>query len=85
MDFHRLTGASPGFCETLQDASYNLSLTSNLTSVFNPQAPFLQALEPEPTPTRLKDETRDPIEENKKKEEHLYSIVHHPTTALPSV
>ena len=34
---------------------------------------------------RIKNETRDPADENKKKEEHLYPIVHCPTTALSPV
>ena len=46
MEINRLTGASLGFGKTLLSASYNLFLTSILTSVFNPQAPLLQALEP---------------------------------------
>ena len=79
---HRLTGATLGFGQTLLSASYKLFLTSVLTSVFNPQAPLLQALEPESTPTRLGDETRDPKVENKKTEEHIYPIDHHHTTAL---
>ena len=84
MEFNRLIGASLGLGETLLSASYNLFLTSILTSEFNPQAPFLQALEPEPTP-RIEDETRDPADGNKKKVEHLYPIVHCPTTALSPV
>ena len=60
MEINRLTGASLGFGKTLLSASYNLFLTSILTSVFNPQSPLLQALEPEPTPTRIENETRDP-------------------------
>ena len=71
MVINRLTGASLGFGKTLLSASYNLFLTSILTSVFNHQAPRLQALEAEPTPTKLEDETRDPVDENNKKEEHL--------------
>ena len=67
MEINRLTGASLGFGKTLLSASYNLFLTSILTSLFNPQAPFLQALEPEPMPTRIEDDTRDPADENKKK------------------
>ena len=82
MEINRLTGASVGFGKTLLSASYNLFLTSVLTSVSNPQAPLLQTLEPEPTPKRTEDEARDPVDENKKKEEHLYPIVHCPTTAL---
>ena len=85
MEINRLTGASLGFGKTLPSASYNLFLTSILTSVFNPQAPILQALEPEPMPTRIEDETRDPADENKKEEEHLYPIVLCPTTALSRV
>ena len=85
IEIHRLTGASLGFGKTLLSSSYNLFLMSILTSVFNPQAPLLQALEPEPTPTRIEDETRDPIYDNKKKEEHLYPIVHCPTMALSPV
>ena len=84
-EINRLTGASPGFGKTLMSASYNLFLTSILTSVLNPQARLLQALEPEPTPTRIEDETRDPADEHKKKEEHLYPIVHCSTTALSPV
>ena len=83
MEINRLTGASLGFGKTLLSASYNLFLTSILTSVFNPQAPLLQALEPEPT--RIEDETRDPADGNRKKEEHLYPVVHCSTTALSPV
>ena len=85
MEINRLTGASLGFSKTLLSASYNLFLTSILTSVFNPQAPLLQALEPEPMLTRIEDETRDPAEGNKKKEEQLYLVVHCSTTALSPV
>ena len=85
MEINRLTGASLGFGKTLLSASYNLFLTSILTSVFNPQAPLLQALEPEPISTRIEDETRNPADEDKKKEEHLYPIVHCPTLALSPV
>ena len=85
MEIHRLTGASLGFGRTLLSASYNLFLTSILTSVFNDQAPLLQTLEPEPTSTRIEDETRDPVDDNKKKKEHIYPIVHHPTIALSPV
>ena len=85
MEINRLTGASLRLGKTLLSASYNLFLTSILTSVFNTQTPLLQTLEPEPTSTRIEDETRDPLHENKKKEEHLYSIVHHPTMAFPLV
>ena len=57
MEINCLTGASLGFGKTLLSASYNLFLTSILKSLFNPQAPLLQALEPEPMPTRIEDAT----------------------------
>ena len=85
MEILRLNGASPGFGRTFLSAFYNLFLTSLLTSVFNPQAPLLQALEPEPTRTRIEDETRDSADENKKKNEHLYPIVHCSSKALSRV
>ena len=85
MENNRLTVASLGSVNTLLSASYIIFLTYILTSMVNPQAPLLQALEPESTPTRIEDETRDPADENKKKEEHLYPIVHCPTTAFSPV
>ena len=78
METYPLTGASLGFSKILLSASYNLFLTSILMSVFNPRAPLLQALEPEPTPARKEAETRDPVDANKKEEEHFYPIVNHP-------
>ena len=83
IEINRLAGASLGVGKTLQSASYILISTSIPTSIINPQAPLLQELEPKLTPTRLEDETRDPIDENEKKEEHFYPIVHHPTTLSP--
>ena len=85
MEVIRLTGASLGFGKTLLTASYNLFLTSTLTSVFNPQAPLLQAKEPEPVSTRIEDETRNSADEDKKKEEHLYPIVQCPPLTLSPV
>ena len=82
MEIIRLTGASLGFGKTLLSASYNLFLTSILKSVFNPQAPLLQAVEPEPMPTGIEDETRDPADGNRKKEERISPVVHCSTTAL---
>ena len=85
MDNNRLTGASLGFGKTLLSATYNLFLTSILTSVFNPRAPLLHALEPEPMSTRIEDGARDPADEKKKKEERLFPIVHCPSAALSPV
>ena len=85
MEVHRLTGLSLGYGKKFLSVSYNLFLTSFLTSVFNPQSPLLQALELEPTYTRIKVETRDPVDQNETKEEHLFPIVQHPTVAVSPV
>ena len=71
MEINRIKSASLGFGKTLLSLSYNLFLTSILTSVFNPQAPLLQALEPEPIFTRIEDESRSPADEDKKEEAPL--------------
>ena len=84
-EINRFTGASLGFGETILSTSYKLFLTSILTSVFNPRAPLLQALEAEPRATRIEDETRYPVDENKKKKEHLYPMVLCSNTALSPV
>ena len=41
------TGASLGFAETLLSASYNIYLMSVLTSMYDPRAPTLAAVEEE--------------------------------------
>ena len=73
MEIRRLTGASHGFGKTLMSASCNFFITSILASVFNPQVPLLQALEPEPTATRLEEVTRDPIDEKKTKKKNTFT------------
>ena len=65
------------FLQFAFDVYFNVSIQSS--------SPLLQALEPEPTPTRIENATRDPADENKKKEEHLYPVVHCSTTALSPV
>ena len=85
MEIIRLSGASLGFGKTLLSASYILFSTSILTSVFNPQSPILQALEPEPVSTRIEDETRNSANDDKKKEEHPYPIFHCPAMTLSPV
>ena len=37
MEINRMTGASLGFGKTLLSASYNIFLTSIMTSMYNPQ------------------------------------------------
>ena len=72
MKINRMTGASLGFGKTLLSASYNIFLTSVMTSVYDPQASGLVSEAPKKA---------DPIElyemreHTKKKEEHLYPVV----------
>ena len=44
MEYNRVTGALRGFGMTFLSAPYKLFLTSFITSVFNPQAPFCMRL-----------------------------------------
>ena len=83
MEINRFTGAPLGFGKTLVSTSYNLVLTSILTSVYNSQAPLLQALEREPTSTRLEEETRDPVEENKKRKKTFTRLFITPLSLFP--
>ena len=83
MEISRLTGASLRYGKTLLSASYNLFSTSILTSVFNPQAPLLQALEPEPISTRIEAETRNPADEDKKKKSTFTRLCIGPLWLLP--
>ena len=83
MEINRLTSASLGFGKTLLSSSYNLFLTSILTSVYNPQAPHLQTLEPEPTPTRIENEARVPADENEKKQSIFIQLFIAPLRLFP--
>ena len=47
LEITKLTGASLGFGKTLLSASYNIFLTSVLTSMYDPRAPTLAAVEEE--------------------------------------
>ena len=82
-EINRFTGASLGFGKTLLSAFYNLFLTSILTSVFIPQTLLLQTLEPEPIPTRIEPETRDPTDENKKKKNTFIHLFIAPLQLFP--
>ena len=47
LEISRMTGASLGFGRTLLSASYNIFLTSVLTSMYDPRAPPLAAVDEE--------------------------------------
>ena len=71
----KMTGASLGFGRTLLSASYNIFLMSVLTSMYDPRAPTLAAVEEERKTLRNEEELHDMRENNKKKEEHIYPVM----------
>ena len=80
MEINRLTGASLGFGKTLLSTSYNIFLTSVMTSMYNPQASGLASDTPEKVNPRVDIELFEMRDDAKKKEEHLYPVVN--STAL---
>ena len=77
MEINKLTGASLGFGKTLLSASYNIFMTSVLTSVFDPHAPSLAAIEQNKINPKLGVELKEmrTEEDPNKKVEHLYPII----------
>ena len=67
----KMTGASLGFGKTLLSASYNIFLMSVSTSIYDPRAPTLVAIEEEKKILYDEEELNDMREDAKKKEEHL--------------
>ena len=80
MEINRMTGASLGFGKTLLSASYNIFLTSVMTSMYNPQAGGLVSDAPKKVNPRVDLELYNMRDDAKKKEEHLYPVVN--STAL---
>ena len=71
----KLIGASLGFGKTLLSVSYNIFLMSILTSMFDPRAPTLAAVEEERKTLCNEEELKDMIDDTKKKEEHIYPVM----------
>ena len=80
MEINRMTCASLGFDKTLLSASYNIFLTSVMTSMYNPQTSGLASDVPKKVDPRVNIELYEMREDAKKKEEHLYLVVN--STAL---
>ena len=76
-EFNKLTGASFRFGKTLLSASYNIFMTSVLTSVFDPHAPSLAAIEQNKINPKLRVELKEmrTEEDPNKRDEHLYPIM----------
>ena len=74
LEITKMTDASLGFGKTLLSASYNIFLMSILTSIFDPRAPTLVAVEKERKTLCKEEELNEMVEDAKKKEEHLYPV-----------
>ena len=71
----QITGASLGFGKTPLSASYNIFLMSVLTSMYDPRAPTLAAVEEERKILCNEEGLNDIREDTKKKEEHIYPVM----------
>ena len=90
LEISRMTGASLGFGKTLLSASYNIFLTSVLTSMYDPRAPTFAAVEEERKTLYNEEELTDIRNDRKKKEEHIYPVMspaqfNQTVTPIPSV
>ena len=81
MEIDKLTGSTQGFCKTLLSASYNIFLTSVLTSMYNPGAAALTAVEHMDTSPCVQNDMHEVKVDARKKEEHLYPAMS--TVTLP--
>ena len=72
MEIDKTTGCTLGFGRTLLSASYNIFLTTDLTSMHNPRAPALTAVEHIEVGPSVKNDMHEVKEDAKKKEEHFY-------------
>ena len=75
MEINRMTGASLGFGKTLLSASYNIFMTSVMTSVYNPQANGMAPDAPNEVGPKVNIALHEMRDDTKKKEEHLYPVV----------
>ena len=75
LEISRMTGASLGFGKTLLSASYNIFLTSVLTSMYDPRAPPLAAVEEERKTLYSEEELTDIRNAPKRKEEYIYPVM----------
>ena len=71
----KMTGAALGLGKTLLSALYNIFLMSVLTSMYDPRAPTLAAVEEERKVLCFEEELHDMRNDPKKKEEHIYPVM----------
>ena len=85
MEIDKLTGSTLGFGMTLLSASYNIFLTSVLTSMYNPRAPALTAVEHMDVSPCVENDMQEVKEDAKKKKEHIYPAMSAATLPLSPV
>ena len=85
MEINRMTGASLGFGKTLLSASYNIFLTSVMTSMYNPQANCFACNASKNVNPRVDKELYEMREDARKKEEHLYPVVNSAVLGFPTL
>ena len=85
MEINRMTGASLGFGKTLLSASYNIFLTSVMTSMYNPQENDLASNASKKADPRVDTESYEMRDDAKKKEEHLYPVVNSAALGFPTL
>ena len=71
LEITKMTGASLGFGKTLLSASYNIFLMSVLTSMYDPRAPTLAAVDEDRKTLCNEEELHDMRENNENTEEHI--------------
>ena len=75
LEITKMTGTPLGFGETLPSAPYNIILMSVSTSMYDPRAPTLAAVEEERKTLCNEKELNDMREDTKKKEEDIYPVM----------
>ena len=75
LEITKVTGASLGFSKTLLSASYNVFIMSALTSMYDPLAPTLAAVENERKTLCNQKDLHDMRDDTKKNEEHIYTVM----------
>ena len=85
MEIDKLLGSTLGFGKTLLSASYNIFLTSVLTSMYSPRAPALVAVEHMDVSPCVENNMPEVKEDARKKDEHLYPAMSTATLPLSPV
>ena len=85
MEIDRVIASTLGFGNNLLSASYNIFITTVLTSMYNPRAPVQAAVEHMEVGLCVENGTHEVKKDAKKKKEHLYPAMSTVTLPLPPV